>query len=115
MGAVDDFLGTLDPDVRAAYERILRVATEAAPSAEQGTSYGIPALKLDGRPLLGFRVAKQHLSVFPFSAAAVDAVRGRLEGFDLSKGTVRFTADQPPPDDAVRDLVRARIAEIERR
>ena len=115
MGAVDEFLGTLDPDARAAFERILRVAMEVAPSAEQGASYGIAALKLDGRPLLGFRVAKKHLSVFPFSATAVDAVRGSLEGFDLSKGTVRFTADQPPPDDAVRALVLARVAEIERR
>ena len=115
MGAVDDFLGTLDPDARAAFERILRVAMEVAPSAEQGKSYGLAALRLEGRPLLGFRVAKQHLSVVPFSATAVDAVRDRLEGFDLSKGTVRFTADKPLPDDAVRELVQARIAEIERR
>ena len=115
MGAVDDFLGTLDPDARAAYERILRVADEEVPGAEQGTSYGVPALKLDGCPLLGFRVAKTHLSVFPFSSTAVDTVRDRLEGFDLSKGTIRFSAEEPLPDDAVRALVRGRIAEIERR
>jgi uncharacterized protein YdhG (YjbR/CyaY superfamily) len=40
-------------------------------------------------------------------------VAARLEGFDLSKGTIRFTPDQPVPDDVLADLVRARKAEIE--
>ncbi|HSH21809.1 MAG TPA: DUF1801 domain-containing protein [Candidatus Caenarcaniphilales bacterium] len=76
------------------------------PDAEEGTSYGMPAFLLGGRPLLGFRAAKRHLSVFPFSAEAIEAMAGRLEGFDVSKGTVRFTPEQPLPADVVRDLVR---------
>ena len=43
----------------------------------------------------------------------VDAVAGRLTGFALSKGTIRFTAAEPLPDDVLRDLVRLRQAEIE--
>jgi len=85
-----------------------------APDAEQGTSYGLAALMYAGRPLLGFLAAKRHLSIFPFSGTVVDAVRGRLPGFDLAKGTIRFSAEQPVPDDVVRDVVQLRIAEIER-
>jgi uncharacterized protein YdhG (YjbR/CyaY superfamily) len=39
-------------------------------------------------------------------------VKDRLEGFDLSKGTIRFTPDRPLPDDVLADLVRARTQEI---
>lgn len=113
MAAVDTFLAGLDPVDRAVYRRIVDVALELAPEADQGTSYGMPALRYRGKPLLGFRVAKRHLSVFPFSPQAVDAARPSLVGFDLSKGTIRFSAERPLPDLAVRELVRNRMAEID--
>ena len=53
------------------------------------------------------------MSLFPFSPAAIDAVRDRLDGFDLAKGTIRFTPDRPVPDDVVADLVRHRMQEID--
>jgi uncharacterized protein YdhG (YjbR/CyaY superfamily) len=113
VGAVDDYLDGLDEAARSAFERIRHVATEVEPSVGQGTSYGLAALTYQGRPLLGFRVARQHLSIFPFSAAVVDGVRDRLPGFDLSKGTIRFTAEKPLPDEAVREVVRLRVAELD--
>lgn len=70
------------------------------------------ALKLDGKPLIGVVAAARHLAVFPFSPAVIDAVAGRLEGFSLSKGTIRFTPDHPLPDEIVEEIVRLRRAEI---
>lgn len=55
-----------------------RRAMEEAPDAEQGASYGKPALWFGGKPLLGFRAATKHLAVYPFSPTAVDAVRDQL-------------------------------------
>jgi uncharacterized protein YdhG (YjbR/CyaY superfamily) len=49
---------------------------------------------------------------FPFSAQVVDAVRHRLPGFELSKGTIRFSVERPLPDDVVSEVVRLRAAEI---
>jgi len=85
---------------------------DIVPEAEDGTSYGMAALRYKRKPLLGFRTAKDHLSVFPFSPKVVDAVRDRLAGFDLSKGTIRFTVARPLPDEVVRDVVRLRMNEI---
>lgn len=113
MGTVDAYLDGLDRPAREAYARVVEVALEEAPGAGQGTSYGMAALLHRGKPLLGFRAARGHLSLFPFSPAAVEAAAGLLAGFALSKGTVRFDAAVPPPDDAVRALVRARLAEID--
>ncbi|WP_439659880.1 iron chaperone [Lentzea sp. HUAS TT2] len=112
MADVDDYFASLDAPARAAFERVRALAEELAPGAEQGLSYGLAALRHKGKPLLGFKAAKDHLAVFPFSPAAVDVVRERLAGYSLSKGTIRFTTDMPLPDDVVRDLVRQRLGEI---
>ena len=112
MSVVDDYLGSLEPSARAAFEHIRTVAMGLAPEAEDGMSYGMAALRYRGKPLLGFRAAKGHLSVFPFSPRVVESVRDRLAGFELSKGTIRFSVDSPLPEEVVRDIVRLRIDEI---
>jgi uncharacterized protein YdhG (YjbR/CyaY superfamily) len=109
---MDDYLDDLPPAQKAALERVRSVVGDLAPDAEEGTSYGIPAFIYAGRPLLGFNAAKKHLSIYPFSPAAIEAVRDRLGGFDVAKGTIRFSPDSPVPDDVLADLVRARKEEI---
>ena len=111
--AVDEYLAGLDASTRAAFERICDLVLELVPQAEQGTSYGMATLKYRHRPLLAFRAAKGHLSVFPFSARVVEAVRDQLPGFELSKGTIRFTAVTPLPDEVVRAIVHHRMGEID--
>lgn len=110
---MDDYLDGLSPANKAALERVRAVVLRAVPEAEEGRSYGMPAFIYSGRPLLGFRAAKAHLSIFPFSPTAIDAVTDRLGGFDLAKGTIRFTANTPVPEDVVTDLIQARKQEIE--
>jgi uncharacterized protein YdhG (YjbR/CyaY superfamily) len=85
---------------------------ELAPEAEQGMSYGMAALRHNHKPLLAFRAARQHLSIFPFSSRVVDAARDQLTASGLSKGTIRFTAAPPLPDKVVRAIARYRIQEI---
>jgi uncharacterized protein YdhG (YjbR/CyaY superfamily) len=112
VSAMDDYLDELPPAERVALERVRAVVGGLVADAEEGTSYGVPAFMYAGRPLLGFSAAKKHLSIFPFSPAAIDAVRERLDGFDLSEGTIRFSPDRPVPADVLADLVRARKHEI---
>ena len=109
---MDDYLDGLPREQREALARVRAIVDRVAPDAEEGVSYGVPAFLYAGRPLLGLRAAKNHLSVFPFSPAAIEAVEGRLEGFDLSKGTIRFSPDRPVPEDVLADLVRERKQEI---
>jgi uncharacterized protein YdhG (YjbR/CyaY superfamily) len=115
MSEVDDYLATIGPAERSALEHVRKLAKEVVPDAEDGRSYGMPALKYRKRPLIGFVSAKNHLSVFPFSPAVVDAIEGRLQGYEVSKGTIRFAVDKPLPDEVLREIVRLRLAEIDRR
>jgi uncharacterized protein YdhG (YjbR/CyaY superfamily) len=115
LSSFDRYLATLPEPERAELERIRKVVRRAVPEAEEATSYGMPAFKYRRRPLLGVRASKNHLSVFPFSPGAIDAARGALAGFELSKGTVRCTPDRPIPEAALLELLRHRLREIEGR
>jgi len=112
MPEVDDYFAGLEPSAREAFEQVRSLALEVVPDASQGTTYGMAALTYEGKPLLAFYAAKKHLSLFPCSGWVVDAVRDRLEGYSLARGTVRFTPEHPLPDDVVRDLVAIRVHEI---
>ncbi|WP_354146795.1 DUF1801 domain-containing protein [Arthrobacter sp. 754] len=112
MGAVDDSLAGLPEPNRGCLQRVIQIARTVVPEAEEGMSYGMPALRFEGKPLLGVTAAAKHLSVFPFSPAVIDAVADRLEGYSLSKGTIRFTPEHPLPEDVLEEIVRLRRAEI---
>ena len=112
MGSVDDALAAMPGPARDALQRVIEVARAGAPDAVDGVSYGMPALKVQGKPLIGVTASAKHLSVFPFSSEVVAAVAPRLSGFSLSKGTIRFAADHPIPTDVLEEIVRLRRLEI---
>lgn len=88
-------------------------ARAIVPDVEQGTSYGMPALRYRGKPLVSAIETKRHLSLFPFSGKVVAAVGADLDGYDHSKGTIRFSAERPLPDAVVARVVELRRAEID--
>lgn len=109
----DEYLADLDEDQRAALEAIVAHVADVVPDAEEGTSYGMPAFRYAGKPLLGFAAHKDHLGLYPFSPEVLERVAVYLEGFGRSKGSIRFTAQQPIPPEVLTALVQGRIAEID--
>jgi uncharacterized protein YdhG (YjbR/CyaY superfamily) len=108
---IDDYLGSLTADKRAALSKLRRAIKAAAPKAEECISYQLPAFRLDGRVLVLFGASAKHCSFFPGSGTTVAAHANLLKGYDTSKGTIRFQPDKPLPAALVRKLVKARIAE----
>lgn len=111
---VEAYLASVPADARKALESLRRALKAAAPEAEEGLSYGLPALRLDGRPLVCYSAAKAHCSFFPMSPAVIRAHKADLKAYSTSKGTIRFGPDKSLPAALVRKLVRARVAEFDR-
>lgn len=108
---IDDYLKNLTSDERAALQRLRTIIKNQAPQAIEVTSYGMPGFKYDGHYLIGFAAFKNHLSLFPTSEP-VEALKGKLQDFVLSKGTIQFTVQKPVPEKIVRELVAHRITAI---
>jgi uncharacterized protein YdhG (YjbR/CyaY superfamily) len=106
---IEEYLAALSSDKRAALERLRKTIRAAAPGAEECISYQLPAFRLNGRVLVAFGAATNHCAFYP--GAVAEAHKRELKGYDTSRGTIRFQADNPLPATVVRKLVRARIAE----
>ena len=113
MGAVSDYAQASDEPARSTLERFRQRALVIVASAEEGTSYGMAALRYRGRPLVSVVTTKDGYSVYPFSPAVVEPVIAGLAGFQSTKGGIRFSEQQMLPDDSFDELVRLRRDEID--
>ena len=110
--AVNAYLAKLPADKRASLQRLRKTIHSVLPRAEETISYGVPAVRVDGRVVVWFAAAAKHCSFFP--GGAVQDFKDKLKRFSISKGTIRFTPDQALPVTLVRKLIRARLARMNR-
>jgi uncharacterized protein YdhG (YjbR/CyaY superfamily) len=108
---IDEYLAGLSPENRLALQKVRRAVHAAAPGAEECISYGMPAFRLNGTLIAGFKAAASHCSFHPMSGETVATLKGDLAGYETSKGTIKFSARAGLPSTLVRKLVKARIAE----
>lgn len=109
----DEYLASLSVKERAMLQAIRKTIHKIVPDAVEGISYGMQAFFIDGKAFAALAATTQHCSYFPMSGSVVAELSKELEGYDTSKGTIRFSADKPLPTTLVRKLVKARLAEID--
>jgi uncharacterized protein YdhG (YjbR/CyaY superfamily) len=109
---IDDYLAGLTEENRAALQKVRRAVHAAAPNAEECISYGMPAFRLNGKLIAGFRAAANHCSFHPMSGTTVARLTAELAKYETSRGTIRFSAGAGLPGTLIRKLVKARIAEF---
>ena len=110
----DEYLARVPEPARSTLKKI-RAAIRSAvpPETTEVISYGIPAFKYKG-VVVWFAAFSQHCSLFP-TASVIETFKNELQGFTLSKGTIQFPVDKPLPATLVKKLVKARVAQIERK
>lgn len=112
---IDEYLALASPEQRAVLEKLRKAVHTAAPGAEEYIGYGLAGFKFNGRPLVYFGTWEKHCALYAASPAIQKKFQKELEGFEQSKGTIRFTPEKPLPVTVVKALVKARIAENEAR
>lgn len=110
---VDEYLDASPEPQRRTLTQLRLLLRSILPTAEEGMSYGVPAFKVEGKAVAGYAHAKKHCSYLPHSGSVIEQVEAELlEGYDWSKGTLRFPVDRAPDEALVRRLVELRLGEV---
>ncbi|HTA48597.1 MAG TPA: DUF1801 domain-containing protein [Verrucomicrobiae bacterium] len=111
---VDEYLERVPEPARATLNKVRAVIRSVAPSeATEGISYGIPTFKYKGM-LASFAAFSDHCSLFPGAGPTIE-FKNELKNFQTSKGTIRFAPNKPLAAALLKRLVKARVAENERK
>ncbi len=110
--SIDEYLAAVPEPGRTTLSRLRTTLRELLPDAEEAISYGAPAFKVNGKAVAGFTASKGHLTYLPHSGSVLGTMAERLEGYSYGKGSLKFPLDQSLPDDLVKALVAARLAEL---
>ena len=107
---VEGYLALLPAPERRALTALRKTIRAAAPLATETISYRIPTFVHAG-PLVAFSAAPSHCALHLMSPA----LAAELAPYDVGTATIRFAAGRPLPARLIAKLVKARIAENERR
>lgn len=110
MNEVDIYIDQFPPDVREKLSEMRNVIKQNATEANESFAYGMPAYKLNGRPLVYFAGFKNHIGFYA-TPTGHEEFKNELAGYKQGKGSVQFPIDEPMPLDLVKRIVQFRVKE----
>jgi uncharacterized protein YdhG (YjbR/CyaY superfamily) len=112
---VDAYLAKVPDPARTTLEKVRATIRSVVPAeTTEKLSYGIPSFHYKGG-LVAYAAFKKHCSFFPMQASLIDEMKDELKAYRTAKGTLQFPLDKPLPVTLVKKMVKARIAENERK
>ena len=110
LESVDVYIEGFPPGRQEILREIRRVIREAAPDAQERTSWQMPTY-WQKENLVHFSSHKDHVGFHP-SPEALVAFADRLEPYKKSKGTVQFPYDAPIPYGLIGEITRWRVEKV---
>ena len=105
---IDSYMALVPQEMKPLLEKMRQAIRKAAPKAEELISYGMPAFRYHGM-LVYFAAFTKHCSFFPGNAGLIQEMKEDLKRFKTSKGTIRFTPENPLPATLVTKMVKIRV------
>ena len=112
MTVIDDYLKNVEASKRKELERIRTLAKKIVPGAEEAIIYGMPTLKYQGKPFLGFDAHKNHIGIYPYSGEVIETLKDQLHEYGLSKGAIRVPLDNPISENLLKQVINCRLKQI---
>lgn len=85
---IDEYIAAQDESVQPKLNELRTIIHSALPDAQERISWSMPTY-WKGRNLIHFAASKKHIGLYP-GDEAVAAFADELEGFSVSKGTIRL-------------------------
>lgn len=106
---VDAYIERFPGDTQKLLNQIRATILKAAPKAEEGIGYQMPAYNYLG-PLVYFAAYEKHIGFYP-TASGITVFKEELSGYKSSKGAVQFPLDKPLPVKLITTIVKYRVKE----
>lgn len=106
---VDQYISGFTLEIQDMIKQLRTIIRETVPDAVEMISYGMPAYKLNGYPLLYFAGHTNHLGFYPAGTSTVDVFA--KAGFQVTKGSVHFPYKGLLPVELLREMIKFRASE----
>ncbi len=110
FNTIDEYIAALPSLQQQVSKQIRQLIRQSAPQLEEGISYNMPVFKLNGKDLIWFAAWKEHISIYPRTAALDGAIK-ELADYDGEKGTIKFPLNKPFPFELVKKILRFKLSE----
>ncbi|WP_417599924.1 iron chaperone [Owenweeksia hongkongensis] len=108
---VEEYFNTFPKETVEVLESLRNTIKKAAPQADELISYNMPAFRQKGM-LVYYAAWKTHIGLYPASVN-LQIFDKDLEGYERTKGTIKFPLDKPLPLDLISKIVKYRVEENE--
>jgi uncharacterized protein YdhG (YjbR/CyaY superfamily) len=110
--SVDEYIANAPKDVQAKLKQLRAIIRQAAPSAAERISYGMPYYDYKGR-LVYFSAARHHIGLY-MPTPVIEEHKKELKHYGTSgKATLHFPHDEKLPVTLITKLVKARMKKNE--
>jgi len=106
---VASYIASAPKAVQKTLKQIQATVRKASPEAVEGIAYGMPAYKLNGKPLAYFAAFEHHIGFYA-TPNAHTAFKKELAKYKQGKGSVQFPIDQPIPLALIEKMVKFNAA-----
>lgn len=107
---IEEYFKKYPKGVQELLEQIRVTIRRIAPTAEESISYGMPAYKLYGKPLVYFAAYENHIGFYA-TPTGHSAFSKELSKYKQGKGSVQFPLDQAIPLNLISKIVKYRVKE----
>lgn len=107
---VEDYILSFPTEVQERLQLVRQLIKDNAPEAIESISYGMPAYKLNKKPLMYFAGYSKHIGFYA-TPTGHKQFKDELSVYKQGKGSVQFPIDQPLPKDLIVRIVQFRVQE----
>ena len=111
---VESYIETFPEQVQLKLKKLSFAILESAPLATECIIYGMPAYKLNGKPLVYFAGYKNHIGFYA-TPTGHEAFAKELSFYKQGKGSVQFPIQEPLPIELISRIVAFRVFEVEKK
>lgn len=105
---VDDYFSYFPSETKTKLKIIRQIIKDIAPEAIESISYGMPAYKINKKPLVYFGGFAKHIGFYA-TPTGHEKFKKQLSVYKQGKGSVQFPLDQQLPVALIKNIIKFRL------